>query len=30
MRVAFREKINREYKEIEKEIERKNKVKMPF
>ena len=30
LRVAFREKINREYKEIEKRIENKNKVTLPF
>ena len=30
IRLAFREKINREYKEIEKQIEKKNKVILPF
>ena len=30
MKLAFREKINREYKEIEKEIEKLNKFKVPF
>lgn len=30
IKVAFREKINKEYKEIEKQIENKNKIILPF